>query len=275
MPENAWTGLASQTPADDEAAGGPPRRPFGVIVAAVVALAASAGLAWWIAAPNPAADVSAVRPPTAPAAQRPAAPPLRYASAEPDPNQVRRALGEVTRTYAVGGADALVEASTACAKALAIDPRRLDYCLAYDVYASAIVPPGSGPQADWFAEGGDRDLALARTALPRSVDAANRIAQVGALTQAVLPKLVLQRPAAVRTRQVRKAVPVPPKMVKAQAIRQAIRPKARKPKLPRTWARRPWYPPAPSTLDAQLAREAAAEAQLDRMIAQGLIDPPH
>jgi hypothetical protein len=64
-------------------------------------------------------------------------------------------------------------------------------------------------------------------------------------------------------------------MVKAQAIRQAIRPKARKPKLVRAWARRPWYPPAPSTLDAQLAREAAAEAQLDRMIAQGLIDPPH
>jgi hypothetical protein len=269
MVADAWPGPEPLTLADDEPDAEPPRRWIGVVLAALVALAASVGLAWWIAAPNPAAHVSAPPPPAAPAPPRPAPPPLRYAAADPDPNQVRRALADVQRAYSTGGADALVEASAACAEALPVDPRQLDYCLAFDVYASAIVPPGSGPQAEWFAGGGERDLALARTALPGSADAANRIAQIGALTRAVVPKAG-PKPAAVRAKQARRAAPVRPKAIRAA---HATKPKPTRPNYAK--ASRPWYPPGPSTLDGQYARQAAAEAELDRMISQGLIDPPH
>jgi hypothetical protein len=270
MPDDAPTDFGPLRSADEEPVGEPRSGRLGLVLAAAVAFAASAGLAWWVAAPNPAADVSAAPPAAPPAPPRPPPQPLRYAAADPDPVQVRQALADVQQAYADGGADALVHASTACAKLLPTDPGHLDYCLAFDVYASAIVPPGSGPQADWFADGGERDLALARTALPASVDAANRIAQVSALTRAVVPKAP-PKPVAVRTKHARKAAPAAPKVVKAQVVK----PKARRPKLVKARARRPWYPPAPSTLDGQYARAAAAEAELDRMISQGLIDPPH
>lgn len=258
MPDEAWTGLPPLGLADDRPVDDPPRLRLGGILAAV---AASAGLAWLAAAPNPAADISAA-PPQNPAPVPPPPAPLRYAAVQPDPDQVRQALNEAKEAYAEGGADGLVQASAACAKDLAADPRRLDYCLAYDLYAAAIVPPGSGPQADWFADGRDRDLALARSALPQSVDAADRLAQVGALSEAVLRK-----PAT----KAGKAAPLAQKLVKTRAVR----PKAAKPKTHRFEPKVPWYPPAPSTLDDQYAREVAAQAELDQMFSQDLIDPPH
>lgn len=176
---------APLSPPEDETDDAGPRLTPGLILAGVAALAASAGLAWWVAAPDRGADVAAV-PPPAPVTQAiaPAPAPLRFAAADPDPNQVRQAWADVRQAYVDGGADALVRASQVCAKGLPTAPQRLDYCLAYDRYAEAV----AGAQADWFADSPARDLALARTALPEGVDAQNRIEQVGALTRAVLPK---------------------------------------------------------------------------------------
>jgi hypothetical protein len=142
------------------------------------------------------------------------------------------------------------------------------------------VPPGSGPAAaDWFKEARDRDVALVAAALPAGVDAANRMAQVGQLTRAVLPSEAAE--AKPPTLRVAKATPAKPgkaaatkaKSVKAKAAASG---KAARSKVVRGRSEEePWSPPGPSTLDEQYAREAAAEAELDRQISQGLVDPPH
>ena len=189
---------------------GPAGPRAGRLIAAAVAIAASAGLAWWAAGSRH--PDSAARPPPAaqPPAAAPAPQPLRFAAAEPDPAQVRQAYGEAQGVYAAGGPDALVRTSTACAKATPGDPQRLDYCLAFDVYASEIVAGGAGDAAaaDWFGDAGARGLALARGALPEGVDAAGRLAQVAALAQAEVPKPPAAKPSArpkVRRRPVHKA----------------------------------------------------------------------
>jgi hypothetical protein len=252
-----------------------------MILAAMVALVASAGLAWWIASPNPPADVAGAPPqsptPAAPAHQTKPAP-LRYAPAEPDPAQVRRALADAQQAYADGGAEGLVQASAACARQLPLDPSRLDYCLAYDVYAAQIVPPGSGPAAaDWFKEARDRDVALAAAALPAGVDAANRMTQVGELTRAVLPGGPAKaKPPTLRVAKAAPAKPGKAAATKARSVKaKAVSGKSARSKVARARSDEPWTPPGPSTLDEQYAREAAAEAELDRQISQGLIDPPH
>jgi hypothetical protein len=281
MLERARIGDEPLTLSHEEPVGDPPHRTFGMIFAAVVALVASAGLAWWIASPTQPADVVAPPaqppPPAAPAHQTKPEP-LRYAPAEPDPAQVRQALVDVQQAYADGGAEGLVQASAACARQLPLDPRRLDYCLAYDVYAAQIVPPGSGPAAaDWFKEARDRDAALAAAALPAGVDAANRMAQVGELTRAVLPG----EPAKAKPPALRVAKAAPAKPVKAAAKVKSVKAKAAsrkasaRSKVVRATSEEPWSPPGPSTLDEQYAREAAAEAELDRQISQGMLDPPH
>lgn len=274
MQEKGWIGREPLTLAHDEPVGEPRRRGFGVALAAAVALVASAGLAWWVAEPNPAADVAAAPPQPAAAPPQPP-PPLRYAAADADPAQVRDALADVKQAYSEGGAEGLVQSSAACARELSSDPRRLDYCLAYDVYAAQVVPPSAGPSAaDWFKESRDRDLALARAALPASVDAAARMAQVDELTHAVLPKPATQAkpPPAVKARQVGKPAAAKPRPVKAKAVK----PKSPRSKVVRTRSSsEPWRPPGPSTLDEQYNREAAAEAELDRQISEGLVDPPH
>jgi hypothetical protein len=186
MTDDAEAGLRSVWALEGE-----PRaaaRPMaGAVVTAAAAITASAALAWWVAHP---ARAPAPPPPLASAVAPEPPQPLRYADAEPDPDQVRQAWREARARFTQGGAQALVARSVACAKALAADPRRLDFCLAFDVYAAEIAggAPDAGPQADWFAATGDRDLALARSALPQTVDAGNRLAQVEALTTAVLPK---------------------------------------------------------------------------------------
>ena len=194
-----------EPPSDDELEFSTPRpgSRLGLALAAVIALAASAGLAWWFAAPNHAADVSAPTPaaaaPPTPKVEAPA--PLRFAAPDPNPAEVRRAWTDVRQGYAEAGGDALVRASQACAGAVPTDPQRLDYCLAYDIYAASIAPPAAtaksdSGQGDWFAAAGERGLALARTALPQGVSPENRVAQVTALTKAVLPKATPIKPKA-------------------------------------------------------------------------------
>jgi hypothetical protein len=281
MLERARIGDEPLTLTHEEPVGEPPRRPFGMILAATVALVASAGLAWWIASPNPQADVAAAPPPSpAATSPKPKPAPLRYAPAEPDATQVRQALADVQQAYADGGAEGLVQASAACARQLPLDPRRLDYCLAYDVYAAQIVPPGSGPAAaDWFKEARDRDVALVAAALPAGVDAANRMAQVGELTRAVLPSEAAEpKPPTLRVAKATPAKPGKAAATKAKSVKAkaAASGKAARSKVVRGRSEEePWSPPGPSTLDEQYAREAAAEAELDRQISQGLVDPPH
>lgn len=204
-----------------------PRGPrIGAIVGGFLALAASAVLAWWAANPERSAAPPA---PAVPAHASAPVQPLRYASDEPDPAQVKQAYTEVQKAFTERGGPALVEISLSCAQKTPADPRRLDYCLAFDVYAAEIVhgAPDAADQADWFEQAPDRDLALARSVLPEDVDAANRLAQVRALTVAVLPK---PKPTPAKARPVRarrhhavkakvKAKPKPAHLRKAHAVR--------------------------------------------------------
>jgi hypothetical protein len=262
----------------------PPRSRLGIALAAVLAVIVSVALAWWLAAPDRSAQLVATPAPAqatapAPPAAAPAAP-LRYAAADPDPDQVRRAWTDVRQTYSDGGPEALVRASQACARAAPANPQTLDYCLAYDIYAAEVAPSDAAQgQGGWFAGSGDRGLALARSALPDGVDAHNRLAQVAALTTAVLPKArpaqpraqvahVARRPAArshvLKTRRVRRPVAARPHLVKASLHR---RPSSR-----RTYAPPPETPrPRPLTsrqtdvLDDYLNQAPPGEP----------IDPPH
>jgi hypothetical protein len=243
-----------------------PRGRVGVLVAGLVALAASAGLAWWTLSPDrePAAPAPDLRP--ALQAQAPAAPqPLRYAPDEPDPGQVKRAHGDVQAAYVAGGPQVLVRASAACAGALPADPARLDYCLAYDTYAREIVSADADKgAADWFADQG-RDLALARTALPGGSDAGNRLQQVEALAQAVLPKPVIEKP---KPKPKPKAKPHPKAHAKTHAKVKA-RPAAHRPHAVRAAPHRTAdYPRTP-------AETPAAEPDFPAAPGEPTGDPPH
>lgn len=204
MAEDAWRprdpvapGEPARRPEPDPDAGGPPRgSAVGVVLAAVVAALASAGLAWWVAAPQGPGPLERNAPPPAVASPAPAPPaPLRYAALDPDPAQVKRAWRDSRQAYVDGGPQALVDASVVCARTVPAEPQRLDYCVAYDVYAGEIVPPDAGAPADWFRDSAGRDLALARSALPGEADPANRIAQLTALTRAVIPRPAVARAA--------------------------------------------------------------------------------
>jgi len=233
-----------------------PRGRVGMLVAGALALAASAGLAWWTLAP----DRPQVAPPSEapPPAAEPAPQPLRYAPDEPDPAQVKSAHADVQGVYVAGGPQALVRASAACAKAVPTEPGRLDYCLGFDTYAREIVSAGEdGAAADWFADQG-RDLALARTALPGGSDAANRLAQVQALAQAVLPKPVIEKPK-------RKAKPKPHPKAHAKAKPKAPPHRAHAVRRPAHVA--PDYPRA--------GAGAAPEADFPDPPGEPFGDPPH
>lgn len=241
----------------------------GMVMAALIAVAASGSLAWWFGAPDRSADVGA--PPAAPVATAPpkaeAPTPLRFAAADPDAGQVRQAWADVSQGYADAGPEGLVRASQACAKAVTTDPQRLDYCLAYDIYASAVAPPEAqaNGQGDWFAGAGDRDLALARTALPEGVSPDNRLSQVAALTKAVLPKAAPARPRLQAVHAARK----PPARPKVLKVRRLHRPApGAKPKLIRAALKVPAVvrDPAVPSIDDFLNRPPPGEDPLD---------PPH
>jgi uncharacterized protein YecT (DUF1311 family) len=154
----------------------PPRpRPFGAILGAVVALVASAGLAWWFGAPR---DEPAPAAATLPVAAAPAKPVLT-APARPEEAQVRRAYEAFQDTYADGGTPGVERARQSCAATLGADPRIFDYCLAFDMFAAALGNSGASGNAD------ARRLAEARAALPAGLDPARRIAEVGRLSRLV------------------------------------------------------------------------------------------
>lgn len=211
----------------------PPRSRTGAILAALLAVAAAAGLGWWLSAPDrgPSDPVQASRPPAAAAAP---AGPVRYAGATPDRAQVRAAYDKVRDLYGEGGPAALVQASQDCARNLPGDPARLDYCLAFDIYAADILPadPIQGGSAEggagaWFHDADARAVALAGAALPAFVSAEGRVGEVRALTLTVLPKAA-HRPHALRKAKARTARPRP-HVEKAALVRPVRHPARRAP----------------------------------------------
>lgn len=150
-----------------------PRR-RGAVVGAVLAVAASAGLAWYLTRPDPP-PAPAMRPQVAEIAPR-----AQLAPATADASQVERAYDQVQTVYADQGAAGLARFSEGCAETLEKDARVLDFCLAFDLFAQAVAPP-EGQDGAWFAAGEARRLRLTRAALPAGVDPQARIQAVEAL----------------------------------------------------------------------------------------------
>jgi len=277
MAEDARPGFEPPIPDDADRLEAGPRPRLGVILAGLVAALASAAMAWWVVAPDGSRQIAAVPSvATAPVKAAPPAAPLRYAAADPDPNQVRRAWRDVRQTYGDGGPEALVRGSQACARGVPAEPQSLDYCLAYDIYASAVATDRG--QADWFGDAAGRGLALARTALPEGLDAPNRIAQVAALTRAVLPKAQRARAKPQVVHAVRRHVHARPHAVKAKHAHRVGHPT---PKLLRASVHRPHHASKRAALAADrrdLARDAdsqAPDAILNRAQTGDFYDPPH
>ena len=88
---------------------------------------------------------------------------------------MQRAFEAVQDAYADGGADGLAQADDDCAAVLKADARVLDYCLAFDLFATAVAPQVARGDSDGVR------LAQARAALPPGADPAARVSQVRAL----------------------------------------------------------------------------------------------
>jgi hypothetical protein len=185
------------------------------LLGALIALAFSAGLVWWLAAPNAPGHGSGVVVQTTPR-------PQPKASATADAAQVQRAFEAVQDAYADSGAEGLARANADCEAALKGDPRVLDYCLAFALYAGAVAPELTGPDADATR------LAVARVALPPGVDPVARLGAVRALMRtaslggATGPDRLAaaEPPATVRSRLDRAAPTVP--LARAEPARRAI-----------------------------------------------------
>jgi hypothetical protein len=140
-----------------------PRRGW-PILGAFLALSISAGLVWWLAAPRESPPAVAVRPSA-----------KRVAPAQADFAQVQRAFEAVQDAYADGGQDGLARADADCAAALRADARVLDYCLAFDLFATAVAPQIASGDPDAAR------LAQAHAALPPGADPAVRLSEVRAM----------------------------------------------------------------------------------------------
>lgn len=147
----------------------PPRARRGLpVLGVLIALVFSGGLVWWLTAPETPVN-------NPPAVVRPAPAPAPKAPPAADPAQVQQAFEAVQDAYADGGADGLTRANADCAAALRSDPRVLDYCLAFDLFATAVAPEIARSHPETAR------LEAARAALPPGVDPAARIATVRTL----------------------------------------------------------------------------------------------
>jgi hypothetical protein len=145
-----------------------------VVLGAAAAALASAGLVFWI---------SGAQDPTLSAAPPPADAPAAASAPRPRPpqrvdaGQVALAYRELQQVYAEKGLAGVTRFSADCARRIETDPRLLDLCLAFDTYGQAL--DGDDPVARaWRAAAPQRDLALARAALPPGEDAVARLEAV-------------------------------------------------------------------------------------------------
>lgn len=161
-----WDDLRQEAEAPPPAP--PPRRRGAVIAGAAAAVLASAGLAWWLSAPGEPRRQTPVLAERVPGKPTPA----RLASAAADEEQVRRAYEEFGLVYANSGAPGLQRFAESCVQSLKGDPRILDFCLAFDMFAETVAPsePAGKPEA--------RRIALAQAALPPGADPGRRIEEV-------------------------------------------------------------------------------------------------
>lgn len=201
-----------------EAPDPPGRRGAGIALGALAVAMISGGLAWWLSGDDRGRMVSSAQATPTPI-ERPAEPRISLAATAPDPGQVRRAYDEVQAVYADGGAPALAGHARECAETLEADPRILDYCLAFDMYAAALAPK-DGEAAQWFQVGEARRLRLTREALPPGGDPEARLAEIRLLMKraAVTPEAPVLQQATAETRQ---AAATPPR--KAAATKAASR----------------------------------------------------
>ncbi|RAK60365.1 hypothetical protein DJ021_11385 [Phenylobacterium hankyongense] len=148
-----------------------------MVLGALAAAAASLALAWWLGVDDNRQLVRTGSPP----AVSPSRPiPQRSYAGAPDAGQVGRAYDQVRDVYAESGAAGLVRFSRTCSESLRADPRVLDFCLAFDLYAGPVTASGAADAETraWFADGSARRLAETRASLPPAADAAARLAAV-------------------------------------------------------------------------------------------------
>lgn len=145
----------------------------GVVVAVIGAALVSASLAWWLAA-QPDRSLTLTPSPSPPPAAP--TPPRQFADSAANGDQIRRAYEELQNTYADGGLPAVRHSEEICAGSLSANPKVLDYCLAFSLFADAL-QPGRDNQAARFA--------MARDALPAEADPGARLAEVAAMTRSL------------------------------------------------------------------------------------------
>jgi len=192
-----------------------PRRRTPLLLGAAAAVAASGALAWWLALPERAAyHVPAVEQ------LQPQAAAARAAPREADAEQVRRAYEDFRTVYAQGGRPALARFEASCHASLAADPRILDFCLGFDLFAEALQPTADAPAA---AEAPADQLDRVRAALPPGADPADRIRQVRAIMRDVSGASTSARP----TSPAPRSPPAPAPAVQPPA--QAARPNVARP----------------------------------------------
>jgi hypothetical protein len=186
-----------------------PRSKTPVILGAIAAIFLSGSLAWWLTSP----DDGGFRNPAI-TQVRPQVEPVRIANPAADQEQVRRAYEEFATVYANSGAEGLARFQASCEASLKGDPRILDFCLAFDLFADAV-------RADTALAGKDdaRRLALVRASLPAGADPDGRIQDVRRLMRLVTGGP--EAPPVDRAVQTEPARPASPALQKASALAPA------------------------------------------------------
>jgi hypothetical protein len=193
------------------------RRWPGVVLGLGIAVLVLAGAAYWLTAEDRPL-LSALRPPPRPPSAH------AYAPARPDAGQVARAYGQLKEIYAERGADGVANFARTCAESLKSDPRVLDFCVAFDIFAVSLAG-GDADAGAWGAGADARDLALARAALPPAEDPAARVAEIRELAlRASLQDLPLGAPAPPQPVSAAQPAPLPPP-APAAARPQSVRAK--------------------------------------------------
>jgi len=181
---------------------------LGAVLGASAAAVASAGLVLWVSSSDDR-SLSLSHPP------EPAARPAAHAAMQAQPDQVRRAYEQMEEVYGDRGFAGVMAFTKACANELKSNPEMLDFCLAFDIYASSLQGDDTADRA-WQADGLMRDLALAQAALPPGTDAGARVERVRQLTRypgAAAPEVVA-------------TLPPPPAAAAAPETRAAAPPRA-------------------------------------------------
>lgn len=271
-------------PADTgSAAPGAPAPPFRgegrrnralALAGAAAALAALFAVLWMLFGgqerdrqPPPAA----ASPPTVASPALPEQAQVAYAA--PNGDRVARAYADVGRVYRTGGASELARTSRACFEHLQAAPSYglLDYCLAFDAFAAAVMRRLSGdadilPASSWFGQAPQRGLQTAQALMGPQGDGSARLLDIRRLALQAARSGSGRRPPAAEPRRQAEAQAVEPPTVVAAVEAPPTRPTAppaQRTEPPRT-AQRPPVPAPPAPRPAPQPRDyAEAPARRD------------